>query len=592
MEDSVPIRCPVPDCKKPANHQNVVQLLRQFDLAVASPDHSLEFTYEKTSIQVALASPNKDKTYTCHVCGKYSALYSPGSQSATFQAFQRRKQHWKETVLNELNEQCGLKLKELQREHTNKIEICKELEKTIDSSVEKYIVDLARQRAGVDEKEEKAGTAPRAMTIKERSLLWKLREKQNAHHLSLTEDEKTKLRELEEIADGKPIDKAAAMREQIRTSGEVTKEIACPSLVARLASLRSRDAKSFEEEAKLVTDEFDQKKQSLMERCSNALTVAELNMIRKVFDQSEEDMKADLVGQSESSRFGACGTDGCSGVFCLICELSLNKLDVKDHQCKVDALSSLYSQVIQVLVQASIRTCPKCGTSGQKDLACTHITCKKCASRWCYHCQKLESEVGGFSSHNSWTLDTPRSSPNCPMYLHYKYGDRRNGNQMEGDPEKALIKFHLQLQRAAIEELQKKVQDPVLWSEMVSTYFPSGSIFPVEEVPVVEDNKAQDDQPEQPHVTVRPVIVDGLRHPLLISPHVINPRVIRPREMRPHYADDVDPIPNLEFTLDMVPPSPLHQPQTVHNDDFGLQPAAQTEENHTALDSNMMEFFG
>lgn len=64
--------------------------------------------------------------------------------------------------------------------------------------------------------------------------------------------------------------------------------------------------------------------------------------------------------------------------------------------------------------------CPGCGLSGLKDEACTHMTCDKCQTVWCYFCgldQVHADKEGGadniYQHNRKWYSTEGR----CPMYL-------------------------------------------------------------------------------------------------------------------------------------------------------------------------------
>jgi hypothetical protein len=85
-----------------------------------------------------------------------------------------------------------------------------------------------------------------------------------------------------------------------------------------------------------------------------------------------------------------------------------------------------------------------------KDLNCTHMTFEKHSTKWCYCCGRSSQEIGEFEELNQWTLQTSPGEDRCPMYLHYKYSDTICGTVMNGDPEKALKQFHLEMQKEAV----------------------------------------------------------------------------------------------------------------------------------------------
>jgi len=71
--------------------------------------------------------------------------------------------------------------------------------------------------------------------------------------------------------------------------------------------------------------------------------------------------------------------------------------------------------------------CPSCGVSGRKDDACTHMTCVKCHTQWCYCCglsvddadksRERERRGGGDPSLFEHNKHFEINSKRCPMYL-------------------------------------------------------------------------------------------------------------------------------------------------------------------------------
>eukprot|EP00475_Leptophrys_vorax_P014181 TRINITY_DN2057_c0_g1_i2.p1 TRINITY_DN2057_c0_g1~~TRINITY_DN2057_c0_g1_i2.p1 ORF type:complete len:567 (-),score=144.39 TRINITY_DN2057_c0_g1_i2:1650-3350(-) len=167
---------------------------------------------------------------------------------------------------------------------------------------------------------------------------------------------------------------------------------------------------------------------------------------------------------NETNKFFECKKNGCPGAMCLACGKHLKRDEIPAHECILNPVEYLYSEVIETLANASTKTCPKCLFPGQKDENCTHISCDRCDSHWCYHCGKEEQSIpGGFDSHNRWSKHKPKPDT-CPMDLTEKYG---------GTSEEALMRFHLELQKEAIERLRSRT-DAELWEKLLQEKFPKG----------------------------------------------------------------------------------------------------------------------
>jgi hypothetical protein len=178
---------------------------------------------------------------------------------------------------------------------------------------------------------------------------------------------------------------------------------------------------------------------------------------------------------SESTKFFVCPIEECKGCLCVLCMKPVLIENISSHFCIEADVDLLYNEVLDVLASNATRRCPKCDFRSQKDLECTHMTCPKCSTVYCYVCGRSEKEFPSKSlyTHNKWTLQSPPDTDQCPMYLQSKYGEYVDGPRMNGDPAKALMKFHLELQRKAIDALKSK-KDSRLWDAMLKRHFPNG----------------------------------------------------------------------------------------------------------------------
>eukprot|EP00475_Leptophrys_vorax_P036610 TRINITY_DN6219_c0_g1_i1.p1 TRINITY_DN6219_c0_g1~~TRINITY_DN6219_c0_g1_i1.p1 ORF type:complete len:651 (-),score=200.27 TRINITY_DN6219_c0_g1_i1:72-2024(-) len=195
------------------------------------------------------------------------------------------------------------------------------------------------------------------------------------------------------------------------------------------------------------------------------------------FGQSGVD-GSNTLSLNDSTKFFVCKTPDCHGAVCIACNKLFKQDEIVSHDCEAGIMSTgdVYRQILECLARSSARTCPKCKFPGMKDLACTHITCDKCSQMWCYCCGRAIQDLPGqsFQHHNAWTLHSPPGADLCPMYLHYKYGEVPAGpDRMEGNPAVALAKFHLELQKEAIERLKMRT-DAEVWKKTVEQFFPHG----------------------------------------------------------------------------------------------------------------------
>ena len=123
--------------------------------------------------------------------------------------------------------------------------------------------------------------------------------------------------------------------------------------------------------------------------------------------------------------------DACDKGTCFVCNKDLPRgvrkydLDSSPHAiCKT--LRHAKALVEAAIESGSKMECPGCGLAGRKDDACTHMTCPKCTTSWCYVCglsakecdkappRTEEAPVDDIFLHNQdWETNEAR----CPMYL-------------------------------------------------------------------------------------------------------------------------------------------------------------------------------
>jgi len=158
-----------------------------------------------------------------------------------------------------------------------------------------------------------------------------------------------------------------------------------------------------------------------------------------------------------------CGS--CGEGTCFVCNASLpasiQKYDI-DHSphalCK--KLRFVKAKVDAAIEEGGRMECPSCGLAGRKDDACTHMTCPRCTTTWCYicglsvhECDKVAPRPGRpvddiFLHNQDWEVNEKR----CPMYmtqilevdLHWLGDDWENRASDEDfdDDDKCLDFFH------------------------------------------------------------------------------------------------------------------------------------------------------
>lgn len=120
----------------------------------------------------------------------------------------------------------------------------------------------------------------------------------------------------------------------------------------------------------------------------------------------------------------------CSCGACRVCNKDLppgvSKCDIdKSPHKKCVELREPKRLIKQAIEEGSKMRCPGCQLAGRKDDACTHMTCTKCSTEWCYICglnvKSCDKEapqegkpVNDIYLHNrDWEINEKR----CPMYM-------------------------------------------------------------------------------------------------------------------------------------------------------------------------------
>merc|ERR1712137_949613 len=145
----------------------------------------------------------------------------------------------------------------------------------------------------------------------------------------------------------------------------------------------------------------------------------------------------DFHGEGQIN-FCFCKGEDCQKVSCRLCHnecIAVGDLDHDDYEANYNAAAESMEQHFVCAekdaqwgcmtremesILSSSRACPGCGLAGMKDDACTHMTCTKCSTEWCYVCGEdsascdKASTSTGLNAHNvDWNTNPQR----CPMYL-------------------------------------------------------------------------------------------------------------------------------------------------------------------------------
>ena len=98
---------------------------------------------------------------------------------------------------------------------------------------------------------------------------------------------------------------------------------------------------------------------------------------------------------------------------------------LRPHIVGCASLRAAKEAIDTAMEHGSKMPCPECGLAGRKDEACTHMSCPRCHTPWCYVCGLSVREcdkaaprpgrpVDDIFLHNvDWEVNEKR----CPMYL-------------------------------------------------------------------------------------------------------------------------------------------------------------------------------
>eukprot|EP00475_Leptophrys_vorax_P002897 TRINITY_DN11649_c0_g1_i2.p1 TRINITY_DN11649_c0_g1~~TRINITY_DN11649_c0_g1_i2.p1 ORF type:complete len:735 (-),score=139.40 TRINITY_DN11649_c0_g1_i2:2496-4478(-) len=446
-ENTIPIKCQVPQCRSLLPEAQVRALLTSELLA----PQGLWDKYSRTQLKVALADAQKQATevpVTCAFCGNYSEFYVKVApdywQHAEKERFQA--QAAKEQAIYEAT-------KRLQEEMERKLQ---EAEKKGDEEgKDEDELKMEGNDAAVAHMEEVFGRGQRK--VNDFRAVFGEPNWENDFNVPVSHPE-LKYQESE-------VDLLCNFSMNENLDPDVWRLMKV-QLEEQLTLLREKITKD-SAEANVLREKVLRQREERRAKLKAELEARRKEMVEQITAEIEEKMQSEQKSSKEdvmTSQFFVCRNLFCDGAFCLKCESFLKKQVLSYHFCSTDPVEKLYSRVVETLATGSSRSCPNCGTSGMKDLNCTHITCDKCSQRFCYVCGTAESKLeGGFDGHNDWDIHNPQPNK-CPMYLHYKYG---NGE----DPAQALDSFHRELQISAIAKLKEEVKDDKLWEEMEEKKF-------------------------------------------------------------------------------------------------------------------------
>jgi len=174
----------------------------------------------------------------------------------------------------------------------------------------------------------------------------------------------------------------------------------------------------------------------------------------------------------------------CKQASCMICSAKVtNESEFMRHLTQCGAFGALRNEFLEVINSASQAKCPNpgCTHMGQKDGACTHMTCPSCHMRWCYMCGLARSRAdGGEGRHNSnWEANASR----CPMWMQAIH---RENPSWPSDPDACVSHLH---ERRIKHALRRKVEEVGIdrTQEMLRLFPTTIAPFSMEEILAAEE---------------------------------------------------------------------------------------------------------
>eukprot|EP00457_Paulinella_chromatophora_P004976 gb/GEZN01004989.1/.p1 GENE.gb/GEZN01004989.1/~~gb/GEZN01004989.1/.p1 ORF type:complete len:367 (-),score=53.54 gb/GEZN01004989.1/:659-1759(-) len=153
-----------------------------------------------------------------------------------------------------------------------------------------------------------------------------------------------------------------------------------------------------------------------------------------------------------------CEAPECKKRSCTICRKVVTQEEADMHLIDCAQHGQVYQEVQELVENGNTVPCPSCGLRGQKDGNCTHMTCPRCKTRWCYCCGYDEHKgstttAGGavwpLAHNEEWKTNRSR----CPLYLQEFH---EIDQSFSDDVILAVVTFH---QQRTLRLLQRKLQE-------------------------------------------------------------------------------------------------------------------------------------
>jgi len=153
---------------------------------------------------------------------------------------------------------------------------------------------------------------------------------------------------------------------------------------------------------------------------------------------------AEIYAKDSVAVLFHCHRTHCKKHSCTVCfqEFAPTCETAAMHHLRVcDVFKEIYHDLLDAVRKGTTNGCPECGCAGQKDDNCTHMTCGRCRTYWCYSCG-LSSTQCNLTRGSVWPIGHSknwRTNPQrCPIYLR----EFSEVNASWGDTPEAELAFY------------------------------------------------------------------------------------------------------------------------------------------------------
>jgi len=171
---------------------------------------------------------------------------------------------------------------------------------------------------------------------------------------------------------------------------------------------------------------------------------------------------------SEGEMLFYCQSLKCKKVSCFHCKKDVKKrrnseieLDIKEVEDHFECAALAKPKEIwdKALQEGAVVTCPECGIGGMKNNGCTHMTCPKCLTVYCYVCGITEKKLNKAKAQGADTImlhneDWKTNPKRCPMWLDEI---SKIDNRWPEDSDSCVMFFHQMRTKQKLQEAIKQI---------------------------------------------------------------------------------------------------------------------------------------